>query len=238
MLKSHPLPAVLSRKDLLVLFLLTVVFISNINGVQFGGPSAYVYWVLGITTSLIPCVYITRWLSKCFPGEGGHYLWTVCTLGAHWGFITAFCLWLAGVLAVVSVVQVSLLFFQYLTPGWFNSPFRQCLGIVIIICITASICCLPLRRLKYILRIVTVLYMGVFLLIGAIGVYWLLSGHISAVAFNDPQAWQVGPGNHALFGLVILALLGADVPFIVSGEVKQRERVPEKLGSLSGGVPL
>src|SRR6266446_6322450 len=44
------LPAVLSTRDLTVLMLLIVLFIANTTGVQFVGPSAFIYGVMGLCT--------------------------------------------------------------------------------------------------------------------------------------------------------------------------------------------
>lgn len=67
---KEKLPAVLTIRDMTVLFVLTVVFISNSNGVQFGGPAAFSYWLLGLFTFLLPTAYVTQWLAKRFPGQG------------------------------------------------------------------------------------------------------------------------------------------------------------------------
>src|ERR1051326_9120498 len=73
--KQLTLPRVLEAHDLLAFSLLAIIMLYSINSVQFGGPSAYIYWMIGTMTFLLPCVYVCQWLLQRFPGEGGPYLW-------------------------------------------------------------------------------------------------------------------------------------------------------------------
>ncbi len=214
------LPAVLSTRDLTVLMLLIVLFIANTTGVQFGGPSAFIYWVLGLFTFLIPCAFVTQWLAKRFPGQGAPYLWATRILGDRWSFISAFCAWLPGVLAVISEIESGFIFIQYLAPTWFTTPGQQGLAIVAILLVPTVIACLPLRWLKHILLIVAVLYLGAFILLGVAGSWWLLSGHKAATALNVSASWRPTSGNFAVYGVVILALLGVDIPIFMGGEIR------------------
>jgi diguanylate cyclase (GGDEF)-like protein len=218
--KTVQLPTVLSTRDLTVLFVLVVLFISNINGVQFAGPATFFYWVLGFATFLIPSVYVVRWLSLRFPGTGGHYHWTKQILGPQWASVSVFALWLAGVLAVVSTVQGCLIFIRYLLPTWFSTPIEQCLGIILVLVVTMVITCQPLRLLRNILLVLALIYLSVFVLIGIAGAWFLLGGHETSVAFNAPGVWRPDPDSFAVYGIIILALLGIDLPFMLVGEVR------------------
>src|SRR5947207_9103117 len=152
--EQHKLPTVLGTRDLTVLMLLIVLFIANNNGVQFGGPAAFLYWGLGLLTFLVPCAYVTQWLAQRFPGQGAPYLWAARILGPRWSFFSAFCAWLPGVLAVVSAVESGLIFIQYVTPAWFTTPATQGVAIVLILLIPTGLACLPLRWLKHIFLVV------------------------------------------------------------------------------------
>src|SRR5947209_16013639 len=129
---QHGLPAVLGKRDLTVMMVLIILFVANTNGVQFAGPSAFLYWAFGLFTFLVPCAFVTQWLARRFPGQGAPYLWATRILGQRWSFFSAFCAWLPGVLAVVSAVQSGLIFIQYLVPTWFTTPLQQGIAIVFI----------------------------------------------------------------------------------------------------------
>jgi diguanylate cyclase (GGDEF)-like protein len=214
------LPMVLRTTDLTILMVLTVLFIANINGVQFGGPAAFLYWTIGVATFLIPSAYVTRWLARRFPGQSAPYLWATHILGRKWSFFAAFCLWVPGVLAVVAVTQSTIAFVQYLLPTWFTTAAQQCIALIILLVIATGIACIPLRILKHILMTSVILYLAVFALIAIAGVCWLLGGHPAAVAFNTGSQWQLNGNNFALYGLIILALLGVDIPIFLGGEVR------------------
>ena len=69
------LPRVLNTFDMVAIFVAIVLFITNsavatsINGTPTNG-SAYVYWLLGFITFLIPGAIVTGQLGLMFPGEG------------------------------------------------------------------------------------------------------------------------------------------------------------------------
>ncbi len=218
--EGQQLPMVLRTTDLTTFMVLTVLFITNINGVQFGGPASFLYWALGLTTFLIPGAFVTQWLARRFPGQSAPYLWATQVLGKKWSFFAAFCLWVPGVLAVVAVTESGISFVQYLFPTWFTTSVQQCIALMIVVGIATAVACIPLRILKHILLGSGLLYLGVFALITIAGVFWLIAGHQSAVAFNTAGQWQFKGGNFAIYGLIILALLGVDIPIFLVGEVR------------------
>jgi diguanylate cyclase (GGDEF)-like protein/putative nucleotidyltransferase with HDIG domain len=203
-----------------VLLILTIVFISNLNGVQFAGPSSFLYWTCGLLTFLVPTAYVTQWLAKRFPGQGGIYLWAIQVLGPQWGFISAFCAWLSGTIAVVSAVEGCTTFIQYLAPTWFTHPLELCGAIIVLLCLAAAVTVLPLRILVRVLLAVTVLYLGVCITEGIAGGVWLLQGHRAAVSLTNPAQWQLNSNNIAVYGIVILALLGVNTPLVMGGEIR------------------
>ncbi len=217
---SPPLPAVLNTRDLTIFMLLIVLFISNNNGVQFSGPATFIYWVLGFLTFLLPTAYVTRWLARHFPGQGAPYLWAAQIIGANWSFFAAFCAWIPGVLSVVSAIEAGIVLIQYLLPNWFTTPLTQCLAILFVLVIATCLTCLPLRLLKNVLGLLAACYVSVYLLIGLAGVWWLTAGHIPAVNFTQASGWQINGNITAIYGLIVLALLGVDVPLFMGGEIR------------------
>jgi HD domain/Amino acid permease len=202
---QQKLPAVLGTKDMVVFLLLIMLFISNVNGVQFGGPVTFLYWGLGVLTFLIPSAYATRWLALRFPGQGAPFTWASRVLGLRWSTVTTFCAWWPGVFSVVFAVKASLTFIQYLNPAWFTTPTEQGIAMVAIIIVAIAIACLPLRFLKNTLLALAALYLSIFALIGAAGAWWLWSGHAIAKSFTTSGAWQLNGGNSGIYSVVVLA---------------------------------
>ncbi len=215
----HSLPTVLTPVDIGVFILLTVVFISNTVGVQFGGPSAFVYWLLGMVTFLVPTAYATQWLIRRFPGPNGMYALITQVLGSRWAFMLSFCAWICGTLATVAAIEGCVQFLQVVMPMLRMISLSGVLILVIILAVCTALACLPLRWLKRGLLATTVVYLGSMLLEGGIGLWWLASGHHAAIAFSDTHAWLPSSSNVGIYGIVILALLGVNMPFTMSGEI-------------------
>ena len=99
------LPRVLSRVDLLAIFIAIVLFIPNasvVQATQGAGSVTYLYWVLGTITFLIPGAIVAGQLNRFMPADGAIYVWTHRALGPLWGFFAAFCAWFPGVLVLLS----------------------------------------------------------------------------------------------------------------------------------------
>ncbi|HLI31151.1 MAG TPA: hypothetical protein VKU89_00220, partial [Solirubrobacteraceae bacterium] len=64
------LPRVLTTFDMVAIFICIVLFISNSALMTGAGPAAYLYWLLGFVTFLIPGAIVTGQLGTLFPGEG------------------------------------------------------------------------------------------------------------------------------------------------------------------------
>src|SRR5437868_14482091 len=87
------LPKVLGPFDMVAIFVAIVLFAVQGSVVQPAGASAFVYWILGFLTFLIPGVIVTGQLGLMFPGEGMIYVWTYKAPGSCWGLFAGFCAW-------------------------------------------------------------------------------------------------------------------------------------------------
>src|ERR1017187_20130 len=99
------LPRILSRVDMLVIFIAIVLFIPNasvVQATQGAGSATYFYWIIGTLTFLVPGAIIAGQLNRLMPVEGGIYVWTHRALGPLFGFFAAFCAWFPGVLVLLS----------------------------------------------------------------------------------------------------------------------------------------
>src|SRR6266704_5189393 len=83
------LPRVLSRVDMLTIFIVIVLFIPNasiVQATQGAGAATYFYWVVGSITFLLPGAVIAGQLNRFMPVDGSIYVWTHRALGPFWGF--------------------------------------------------------------------------------------------------------------------------------------------------------
>ena len=98
-------PRVLTRVDLLVIFIAIVLFIPNasvVQATQGAGAATYLYWVIGTITFLIPGAIVAGQLNRFMPVDGSIYVWTHRALGPLFAFFAGFCSWFPGVLVLLS----------------------------------------------------------------------------------------------------------------------------------------
>jgi glutamate:GABA antiporter len=204
------LPRVLTTFDMVAIFVAIVLFITNSAAIQPAGPAAYGWWIIGFVVFLIPCAIATGQLGVMFPGEGSIYLWTHKAFGRFWGFFAGFCAWWPGVLVMVATGTLVISFLGYAFPA------------------VAA------------LSVVFALYGLAILAMFASGIVFLARGHHSAVNPWNFSQWAAGNShglnftNWTFFGLVVLALLGVEVPLNMGVEIRDQRAVTRYLiwGSL------
>ncbi len=231
------LPKTLNTFDMVAIFIAIVLYISNSPGLASAGPVAFIYLVLGFLTFLIPGAIVTGQLGRMFPNEGSIYIWTTKAFGPFWGFFAGFCAWwpgifvvlVAGLLVSIFITQLGALFGLTLL----TEPWEIGLVIIAVTAISFWLSVIRFRAAQNLVNIVFVSYSVAILLIGLAGVAWLIAGHpgYTNLAFNS-VGWLPTfgtTGNFAIFGFVILALLGIEVPLNMGVEVTSERAVTRYL---------
>src|SRR5213592_1772142 len=111
--------------DLVVIFVAIVLFINNAAGVQFAGPSIFIFWILAFATFLITGGFVTAQLGRMFPEEGSLYVWTHKVLGPFWGFFAGFVAWWPGPIVMVAAGGLVAGFIQQ-TAKFFTCSGQPC----------------------------------------------------------------------------------------------------------------
>src|SRR6266536_320089 len=231
------LPRVLNSFDMVAIFVAIVLFITNAAVIQSAGPTAFGWWILGFLAFLIPGAIVTGQLGLIFPGEGSIYLWTHKAFGAFWGFFAGFCAWWPGVLVMVATGTITLAFLGYVFPGTVGSWSIQAQGVLIIafILLSAVLAILRFRLTQNIVHTVFVLYslaIGLMLLAGIVHLARGRTAEVDPAAFS---AWAPSKPtgltfpNWTFFGLVILALLGVEVPLNMGVEIRNTRSITRYL---------
>ena len=237
------LPRVLNSFDMVAIFVAIVLFITNAAVIQSAGPAAFGWWILGFLAFLIPSAIVTGQLGVMFPGEGSIYLWTHKAFGAFWGFFAGFCAWWPGVLVMVATGTITLAYLGYVFPGTVGSWSVQVQGGLIIgfIVLSALLAVLRFRVTQNIVNVVFVLYGVAIALMLIAGIVHLAGGHPAEVDPSQVSAWAPSKPtglnftNWTFFGLVILALLGVEVPLNMGVEIRHTRSITRYLfwGSLT-----
>src|SRR5712691_7534084 len=229
--------------DLVVIFVAIVLFINNSAGVQFAGPSIFIFWIVAFATFLITGGFATAQLGRMFPEEGSLYVWTHKVLGPFWGFFAGFVAWWPGPISLVFIGILVANFLQQFA-AFFTCNGQPCaiitknwqLGLVVlaVLWFSASMSYLKMRVTQNYVNVQFWAYATVIFLIGLSGVIWLLKGHPSATSFST--GWnpfrtdltgKAGfgiPANLTFFSFAILALLGIETPLNMGVEVTGGEK--------------
>src|SRR5216684_1203610 len=231
------LPKTLNTFDMVAIFIAIVLFITNSPGIAAAGPVAYIYLVAGFLTFLIPGAIVTGQLGRMFPKEGSIYVWTNKAFGPFWGFFAGFCAWWPGIFVVLVCGSLVSTFISDLFARFglsvLTQPWQLGLVIIAVTAISFFLSAVRFRGAQNVVNIMFLLYSTAIVLIGLAGVIWLIAGHpgYTNLAFNG-GGWAItfgGTGNFTIFGFVILALLGIEVPLNMGVEVTSDRAVTRYL---------
>jgi len=234
---------VLNTFDMVAIFVAIVLFITNSPGIAAAGPVAYIYLVVGFLTFLIPGAIVTGQLGRMFPKEGSIYVWTNKAFGPFWGFFAGYCAWWPGIFVVIVCGSLVSTFITELGSlfglNLLTQPWQLGLVILAVTAISFWLSAVRFRAAQNLVNIIFIVYSVAIVLIGLAGVLWLIAGHpvtanhtvYTSLAFNS-GGWAItfGPtGNFTIFGFVILALLGIEVPLNMGVEVTSERAVTRYL---------
>jgi amino acid transporter len=239
MISEEVAPVLVARTlgpfDLVVIFVAIVLFIINSAGLQFAGPSVFIFWTVAFATFLITGAFVTAQLGRMFPEEGSLYVWTHKVLGPFWGFFAGFVAWWPGPMVMVASGVLVANFIQQtaafgddaiLTKNW-----EVGLVVLAVVWFSAAVSLLRMRLTQNYVNVQFFAYAAAIFLIGLAGVVWLAKGNPSATDFGS--GWNpfkgedlaLGvPANLTFFSFAILALLGIETPLNMGVEVKGGER--------------
>src|SRR5436309_1285613 len=224
------LPRVLNSADMTIIFVAIVLFIVNASAIQRAGPAAYTYWILGFLAFLIPGALVTAQLGLMFPQEGSLYVWTQKALGPFWGFFAGFCAWWPGILVMAATGDAVVTIWQFIDTGGLPKNWQQGLVILAVLWFSAFLSVLRLRMTQNYANVAVIFYGAAIFVIGLAGILWLIGdGHSATGGFGTFDNWVPHGGTWTLFGLVILALLGIEVPLNMGVEIVHMRAIKKYL---------
>jgi glutamate:GABA antiporter len=224
------LPRVLNSLDMTIIFVAIVLFIVNASAIQRAGPAAYTYWILGFVAFLIPGALVTAQLGLMFPQEGSLYVWTQKALGPFWGFFAGFCAWWPGILVMAATGDAVVTIWQFIDTGGLPKNWEQGLVILVVLWFSAFLSLLRLRMTQNYANLAVIFYGAAIFVIGLAGILWLIGdGHSATGGFGKVSNWLPHNSTWTLFGLVILALLGIEVPLNMGVEIVDMKAIKKYL---------
>lgn len=228
------MPKVAGPLGLTATYVLIIFFITNTASAIQAGAGTFTFWIVGAITFFIPCAIATAQLGHMFPHEGSLYNWTHKALGGYWSFFVAFCAWFPCILLMIVAADVVVGYMQGLNQNWLVQPWSQGLALTLIIAFSGFI---ATRRFASVLKLVKVTLGIAFLavsMVGIAGLVWLVKGHPAVVSFKTPTDWGFAwnPSGYytlALFGFIVQAFLGIEVPLNMGAEMTGRRPVTRHL---------
>src|SRR5437667_12356733 len=136
-------------------------------------------------------------------------------------------------MVATAVLVVNLLqFFLTLPPFNVVNPlgalWQQGIIILAVIWFSSALSILRFRVTQNLVNGVFVIYGAAILAVGLAGLAWLLGGRMAADDFSR-NAFGLNSSNATFYGLVILALLGIEVPLNMGVEIKDRPAITKYL---------
>jgi amino acid transporter len=161
------------------------------------------------------------------PADGSIYVWTHRALGPLWGFFAGFCAWFPGVLVLLAAGDSIITLLQGMCvqlwgsePKWLIAPWQQGIVVLCVLLFAGWLSTFPLPFIMKLAKGVVALYGAAIFLVGLAGAIWLLRGHAAQVSFTI-NTGRFGERTFVLYGVIILALLGVEVPLNMAAEMKQ-----------------
>jgi glutamate:GABA antiporter len=228
------MPKVAGPLGLTAIYVLIIFFITNTASAIQAGAGTFTFWIVGAVTFFIPCAIATAQLGHMFPNEGSLYNWTHKAFGGYWSFFVAFCAWFPCILLMIVAADVVVGYLQGLNQNWLVQPWSQGLALILIVAFSGFI---ATRRSATVLKLFKVTlgiaFLAVFM-VGIAGAVWLFKGHPALVSFKTPTDWGFAwnPSGYytlALFGFIVQAFLGIEVPLNMGGEMTGRRPVTRHL---------
>ncbi|HTK09825.1 MAG TPA: amino acid permease [Ktedonobacteraceae bacterium] len=224
------LPRVFSRMDMLVVFIAIVIFIPNasiVQATQGARSETYLYWAIGVLTFFLPGTIVAAQLNRFMPVDGSIYVWTHRALGPLWGFFAGFCAWFPGMLVLLACGTGTITFFQGIwvqlwgnEPGWLIAPWQQGIVVLCVLLLAGWLATLPLSLIMKLAKSIIALYATAIFAVGLAGVVWLVGGHGSQIPLTVSSG-EFNEQHFVLYGVVVLALLGVEVPLNMAAETRQ-----------------
>jgi amino acid transporter len=216
-------------RDLTIMALFAVLLVTNVPVIAGAGNAAYLYWILGFLTFLIPSALICGQLYRLFPGEASVYLWANKAFGSFWdSFLGLFCNWWPGAFGLTIEAGAVVTSLQAINSNWLPLPWQQGLVAICVLIVAQGLCLLGRHRLQGLLNSAFIAYAVMFFLLGFAGVVWIISGH-SFQGNASVASWHMNSGNYSVYATVIVSLLGMAVPLNLGAEILHKRAVSQYL---------
>lgn len=214
----------LGLRDLVLFNVAAVVSTRWIGTAAHAGSGSLTLWILAVAFFLVPSAVVVAHLSRCFPEQGGFYIWTREAFGerhaylAGWFYYINNLFWIPGVLiATVGMVASS---YPSLAPYAEKPAYILPIALALLVVIVASNY-VGLRVGKWVDNAGGIGGYLIWLCLIAAGIgVWLKRGSATGLQLAPNWDWQkINFWSQMAFGMT-----GLELSPIMSGEIKDPRR--------------
>jgi glutamate:GABA antiporter len=222
---DHHLRRQLALRDLIFTQILCVVGSSWVGVAAGLGRGQAVTWIAAMLLFYLPCAGSVVCLNRLMPLEGGLYVWAHTAFGDRLGFLTAWNLWVYGIIVTAEILSAIPTELSYLIgprAAWLPESHAASLAIVSLLVL--AIGAVAIRGLdlgKWVHNVGGIAMLTVFVVLIALP-FWAIAHHhpvhYSPLPIGLPPRTLV---SFALFGQMLVgALSGIEYIAILAGESK------------------
>jgi amino acid transporter len=239
---AHSPSAHLGVFKLMMIAIISVDSIRNLPIVaQYGTALVTFYFIAGIAF-FYPLIKVSSFLADRYPHTGGSYLWVQDALGVRWGFVSLWFQWIYNIIWYPTIFAfISTILAMIVSPFHSTSHLFIWVTSLILFWFITLMNCFGIRVLGWVTTVSTLIGTLIpMVLIIALALYYLLSGHVSATPlhFRDLIPSASNLLNLGFFNNILLSLLGIEVIAMHAGEVSNPGVAYPRAFMLSGMIIL
>ena len=222
----------------IILTVICVVFVAEAAApVAVLGNSQFFWWLFMIIAFLLPYGLISSELGTTYQGDGGLYEWVNAAFpGTRWGARAAwwywlnFPLWMASLAVMIPELMATIIGIDI----GIGLGLALQLGFILIITIIA---CYPVCDSIVILNICSIIKVGLALLVGGMGVYFIIqNGFVNDMSFSTfLPSFDIE--SLSFISVIIFNMLGFEVICTMSDDMKNpKKEIPQAI--VIGGLVI
>ena len=222
----------------IILTVICVVFVAEAAApVAALGNSQFFWWLFMIVAFLLPYGLISSELGTTYQGDGGLYDWiNQAYPGTRWGARAAWWYWLNFPLwmASLAVMVPDLIAIAFGIEVGIGLSIALQLGFILIVTIIA---CYPVCDSVIILNVCAVIKVGLALLVGGMGVYFIIqNGFVNDMSFSTFLP-SFDLDSLSFISVIIFNMLGFEVVCTFSDDMKDpKKEIPQAI--VIGGLVI
>lgn len=202
------------------LAMITVAYVASVRAMptlaEYGFTYLF-YYILAALLFFLPSSLVSAELASAFPGRGGVYVWVKEALGGPWGFLAIWLQFISNIIGLPAFLSFVAATFAYIfMPELANNKYFLISVILIVFWGATLISFFGMRVSSWVntFGVIFGIYVPVITIL-ILGVFWLITGEKSQIAFSlnsfIPHFGAIHMRDLAFLAGMLYALMGMEV---------------------------